>query len=396
MDPLSTNKIRILMVTGVYYPEVNGAAGQCRELIRALNENISFQVLTSTHDQTLIRQNRIDDIPVFRSRVRSKNIVDYLKAFLNFTTIFLSQRGDFQIVHFHGFSYKSTWLTLLCKLFHKKIIIKMTSFNHDDTSGIRDRGFLISYFFYKADAYVGVSPVFEKPYLSSSLSPTRLKLIPNGVDTNRFCPVTDDDKQALRSQLGFPGKMKLILFVGHFSREKSPDLLVESWKQYVVEEFPDTGIIFIGSTNPDHYEVDAELVKYIQRMVAPYNNEQIFFVDRTNDIEKYYQTADLFVLPSSREGMPNALLEAMACSLPVIVSRLEGVTDWVINDGLNGLLFQLGVNNVLGKLIKRILNDSILAQSLGREARRTVQEKFSMNRVAGEYAKLYKDLVRSA
>ena len=131
-------------------------------------------------------------------------------------------------------------------------------------------------------------------------------------------------------------------------------------------------------------------------MVAPYNNEQIFFVDRTNDIEKYYQTADLFVLPSSREGMPNALLEAMACSLPVIVSRLEGVTDWVINDGLNGLLFQLGVNNVLGKLIKRILNDSILAQSLGREARRTVQEKFSMNRVAGEYAKLYKDLVRSA
>ena len=94
--------------------------------------------------------------------------------------------------------------------------------------------------------------------------------------------------------------------------------------------------------------------------------------------------------------MPNALLEAMACSLPVIVSRLEGVTDWVINDGLNGLLFQLGVNNVLGKLIKRILNDSILAQSLGREARRTVQEKFSMNRVAGEYAKLYKELVRSA
>jgi len=384
------------MVTGVYYPEVSGAANQCRELIRALNEKISFQILSTTRDQTLLPKGKIDDIVVFRSLVKVRNIVDYLKAFLNFTTIFLSQREDFQIIQFHGFSYKSTWLTLLSKLFHKKIIIKMTSFGHDDTSGIKKRGFLINYFFYKADVYVGVSPVFAKNFLSSSLSPTRFKLIPNGVDTNRFSPVTDDDKKALRNQLGLPGKMKLILFVGHFSRDKSPDLLLEAWKQYVVDEFPDTGIIFIGSTNPDHYEVDAELVKYIQRMVAPYNNEQIFFVDRTNNIEKYYQTADLFVLPSSREGMPNALLEAMACSLPVIVSRLEGVTDSLINDGFNGFLLQLGVHNVLGKLIKRILNDSILAQSLGREARRTVIERFSMNRVAGEYAKLYEELVRSA
>ena len=396
MKNFSTKRIGILMVSGVYYPEVSGAAGQCRGLIHSLNKNISFQVLATTRDQALVQQNRIDNTPVFRLMVRSKNVIDYFKAFIKITIIFLSQRNKFQIVHFHGFSYKSTWLTVLSKMFNKKIIIKMTSFNHDDPCAIKERGFLIYYCFFKADVYVGVSPVFKKNYLSSSLSPTRLKLIPNGVDTNRFFPLSDDDKKSLRNHLGFPVKMKLILFVGHFSKEKSPDLLLEAWKDYVVDEFPDTGIIFIGSTIPDHYEVDTELIKYIQNIVAPLNDGHIFFVDRTNEIEKYYQIADLFVLSSSREGMPNALLEAMACSLPVIVSRLEGVTDWVINDGLNGFLFQLGAHNVLGKLIKKILKDSILAQSLGREARRTVQEKFSMDRVAGEYATIYDELVQSA
>jgi glycosyltransferase involved in cell wall biosynthesis len=215
------------------------------------------------------------------------------------------------------------------------------------------------------------------------------------VEIDRFHPITAEKKKTLRDQLGLPREMKSILFVGHFSREKCPDILLEAWKQSVAETFSDTGLIFVGSTDPYHYEVDAELVRDIRHLAEPYLDERIFFFERTHEIEKVYQAADFFVFPSLREGMPNALLEAMSSGLPVIVSKLEGVTDWIVTDGIDGLLVQPGDGDDLGRAIKGILGDDVLADSLGREARRTVLERFSMKKVAEQYRELYKEVIPS-
>ena len=386
----------VLMVTGVYHPEVSGAANQCRQLANVLREKVSFVVLTTTRNPHLPPLSQVDGIDVFRVLLKKRSVGDYCRAIFKFTTFFLFQKKNFQIVHLHGFSYKSAFLTALSKIYHKKVIIKMTSVGHDDPVSMKKRGFLLNYFFSKADYYVSVSPIIEELYRQSQLLSNRLKLIPNGVETNTFHPIISGEKEILRDQMGLPRTMKLILFVGHFSREKCPDILLDAWKRYVAEAFSDTGIIFVGSTNPDHYEVNANLVENIKELAEPYFNERIFFIESTQRVEKYYQAADIFVLPSLREGMPNALLEAMSCGLPAIVSRLEGVTDWVVSDKIDGLLVEPGNGDDLGKAIKRILSDYALAKSLGREARRTVIERFSMNRVAGEYAKLYEELVRSA
>jgi len=269
----------------------------------------------------------------------------------------------------------------------------MTSIGHDDPISMRQRGFLLNYFFSKADIYVCMNPEFEKLYQQSELPSNRYKQIPNCVDTNLFRPVTNGEKMTLRDQLGLPGEMKLILFVGHFSWEKGTDLLLNAWKRHVASTFPDTGIVFVGSTKPDHYEVDAELVKDVQQLAQPYINERIFFIEKTHKIEKYYQTADIFVLPSLREGLPNALLEAMACGLPVIFSRLRGITDWVVEEGVNGLLVEPGIRDDLGKAIKRILSDAVLAESLGLQARETILDNFSINKVAESYLQLYSEFV---
>ena len=388
-------RLSILMVTGVYQPEVSGAANQCRQLVNALKKLVNFTVLTTTRDSNLLRQDQVDGIDVFRVLLK-KSVNNYCKAVWMFFSFFLFRKKDFQIVHLHGFSLKSFFLSLLSRIFNKKVIIKMTSVGHDDPISMKRRGFLLNYFFSKADAYVGMSPQFEGLYRTSKLPSNRLKKIPNGVETNTFHPIIAGEKGMLRDQMGLPRTMKLILFVGHFSREKCPDILLDAWKRYVAEAFSDTGIIFVGSTNPDHYEVNANLVENIKELAEPYFNKRIFFIESTQRVEKYYQAADIFVLPSLREGMPNALLEAMSCGLPAIVSRLEGVTDWVVSDKIDGLLVEPGNGDDLGKAIKRILSDYALAKSLGREARRTVIERFSMNRVAGEYAKLYEELVRSA
>ena len=387
------NNFIVLMVTSVYHPEVSGAANQCRQLVNTLRDKASFKVLTTTRDPDLSLRSKVDGVDVFRVSLKKKGVGSYCKAILKFTTMFLSERKDFQIVHLHGYSLKSVFLTILAKIYDKKVIIKMTSIGHDDPLAIRERGFLLSYFFSKADTYVGISPYFEMLYKQSKLPLDHLIHIPNGVDTNRFCPVSFEKKSILRDQLGLPQKMKLILFVGHFSREKSPDILLDAWMMYVSRTFPDSGIVFIGSTNPDHYEVNAELVKDIKETSYPHINKRIFFIERTQSIEKVYKTVNIFVLPSLREGLPNSLLEAMACGLPVVSTKINGVTDWVVTDGINGLLVEPGIRDDLGKAIKRILSDAVLAESLGLQARETILDNFSINKVAESYLQLYSEFV---
>ena len=207
------------MVTGVYHPEVNGAANQCRQLVNILKDKVNFTVLTTTRDPNLPPRCQIDGVDVFRVLLK-KSVNNYCGAIWKFMAFFLSQREHFQIVHLHGFSLKSALLVLLVKIFHKKVIIKMTSIGHDDPISMRQRGFLLNYFFSKADIYVCMNPEFEKLYQQSELPSNRYKQIPNCVDTNLFRPVTNGEKMTLRDRLGLPGEMKLILFVGHFSWEK--------------------------------------------------------------------------------------------------------------------------------------------------------------------------------
>ena len=83
----------------------------------------------------------------------------------------------------------------------------------------------------------------------------------------------------------------------------------------------------------------------------------------------------------------------MSTKLPVIVSRLESITDWVVTDGKNGLLVKPEIRYDLGEAIKRILGDGFLAGSLGREVGRTILDRFSVKRVADQYHELFRGLI---
>ena len=105
---------------------------------------------------------------------------------------------------------------------------------------------------------------------------------------------------------------------------------------------------------------------------------------------------DFFLLPSMREGLPNVLLETMACGLPVISSNLKGVTDWIIEDSYNGFLFEPGNRSQLEKTLLMVLKDDQSSHEMGLNARETVLRRFSMEKVAEEYFSLYEMLTPSA
>jgi glycosyltransferase involved in cell wall biosynthesis len=109
----------------------------------------------------------------------------------------------------------------------------------------------------------------------------------------------------------------------------------------------------------------------------------------THAIQDYYRAADVFVLTSRREGLPVALLEAMACALPCVASRLPGATDSIISHGENGLLAAVGDVPGFATAIGEVLRDPARAAAIGAAARATVAERFPNTAVAAQWLAAY-------
>jgi glycosyltransferase involved in cell wall biosynthesis len=380
--------INVLMVTGVYFPEVNGAVLQCKRIISVLKIKVNFIVLTTSRHKNLIDNDVVDGVDVFRSYIGNSSVK--LLQIIKIFSVFFTKKFD--IVHLHGFSSRSALIVLVSKLFNKKVIIKMTSFGHDDAISIKNKGRLFFYIFSLADFYIGVAPKFREMYFQSRLNKSKYYQVPNGVDIDLFAPLDGgEEKNKLRSELGLPVNLNLILVVGHFSIEKSANHVLDAWLKIQKESSNQSGIVFIGGTDTNSFEVDSNVVNSIYSKSKEFFGEKVFFVEKTNNIEQYYQAADIYILPSAREGLPNSLLEAMSCALPVISTRLEGVTDWVINHKVNGMMYDYGDIDNLKLLLENLLQDDNLCKCLGLNARKTIKDNFEISETTEKIYDIYKD-----
>jgi glycosyltransferase involved in cell wall biosynthesis len=238
----------------------------------------------------------------------------------------------------------------------------------------------------------------SRAFIDAGLPKSRLLTIPNGVDIERFCPPENsNEKILLRKELGLPENGTLILFVGFFSKDKGPDILFEAFKNIKGKIKEDLYIIFIGTTKGKYFEIDVSLIKTIKDDIEKFSMQNnIIFIESTLEIEKYYKASDIFVFPSLREGLPNALMEAMSSGLPCISSDLEGIKDNLICNEKEGLIFGRVNINKLSSAICSILEDKNLGNELGIKARKKIVDNFSIDKISKMYDALYKRLYEKA
>ena len=116
---------------------------------------------------------------------------------------------------------------------------------------------------------------------------------------------------------------------------------------------------------------------------------QVTFAGETADVALYLRAADLFVLPSRAEGMSNAVLEAMACGIPVVATDVGGNREIVGADGVSGRLVPSGDPVALAEAIGTLVGKPALRQELGSAAHGIVRERFDIQRVATQYLSMY-------
>jgi glycosyltransferase involved in cell wall biosynthesis len=386
----------VLMVTGAYFPEVSGAGLQCRELVRQLRDAVRITVLTTTTDPTLPAAEERDGSPIHRVFVDPASVRSKIAAALRVIRIFLVERRRFSILHLHGFSQKSVLLVALGLLTGKRIAIKLTSVGHDDPQSMKARGALTYWCYSRARMFFGVSPRLQALYAASGLPPDRFRLIANGVDVTRFRPAAAAERRALRAELNLPIDGVVVLFVGFFSREKCPDLLFDAWSRVAAEASDSSVLVLVGATRSTYYEIDRSLADRIRARAAGQRlDRRLHFVESTLEIEKYHRAADIFVLPSLREGLPNALMEAMACGAGCIATRLEAVTDVLIADGESGFLVAPRDVDALETSLRRLISQPACARAMGMRARTRIERDFSLTKTAEQYLAAYRELLAS-
>jgi glycosyltransferase involved in cell wall biosynthesis len=217
---------------------------------------------------------------------------------------------------------------------------------------------------------------------SYRLAPSTVHLIPNGVDTETFAPASAEQREAARRQWAFAPEDLITLFVGRLDVQKNLFMLLESWAATVRSQ-PTARLVLAGD-GPERDD--------LRSWIAGRSLEShVRLLGRQTAIHTLYHASDLFVLPSHYEGMSNALLEAMACGLPVIASDIPGNTD-AIEARVSGILLPADVADRWTAETVRLLTASSERRRLGEAARAHVLRYFSQEATLRAYQRLAAEL----
>jgi len=383
--------MRALFVTGAYHPEISAGGVQCRAIARCLSGQVDVRVLTTTTDARLPRREVVDGVPVWRVAVDVSHRGSRLRAAVRMLADLLMLVPWCDLAHVQGTSGKNVLVTAMAKLWRRPVIISLQTAVHDEPPAIRRQGRLAWWAFCAADRYLSVSPALVDAYLAAGLPKSRISHVPNGVDTDRFTPASGDERRALRAELGLPDGDPIVAFVGFFSHDKQPTVLFDAWCRLRQAGGAESLLLFVGATRSAYFEVDDGIADDIRAEAERRGvSRQVVFTGPTHRVADYLRAADVFALPSRREGTPLALLEAMACGLPCVASRLPGATDVIIEHGRNGLLVAPGDADALADALDALLNDRGRAAALGAAARASILRRFATATIARRWLAAYR------
>ncbi len=228
------------------------------------------------------------------------------------------------------------------------------------------------------DAVIAPSQACRQELLAAGFSAERIHVIANGVDTSLFRP---EPVLEPSTRLSF-GEGPAVIFTGRLIEAKGLLDLLEAWPS-LLREVPDAHLVLVGSG-----PLEAELRR---RAALPSLAGRVHLTGEVPDVRPYLRAASAFAFPSWAEGLPNALLEAMAMGLPCVATDIRPIANAVTN-GEEALLVPVRSPQELAAALVRILTQCTLAAHLGRAARKRAEADFSLETTVDRLEALYREV----
>ena len=207
---------------------------------------------------------------------------------------------------------------------------------------------------------------------------SRLEQIGNGVNTLQYKPY-QGDRSELCLKLGISVGEEVVCCVNRLHPLKRVDLIITAFAK-LKSDMRDVQLVVVGEG-----ELRGELEQLADKLGV---EGSVIFVGNVETPLEFLQCSDVFVLASDKENYSNALLEAMSCGIPVVATKVGGNKE-IVQHGENGLLVARSSVSEITQAISKILQDKELAARLGNNARQSIVEKYSFERVVERYLSLY-------
>lgn len=234
-------------------------------------------------------------------------------------------------------------------------------------------------------AVIAVSEAVKREFVEQGTRPDRITVVYNGIDPASVSPEAPDHA---RAALGIEADRKVVVHVGRLCDSKGQHLLIRSAPR-VLREFPGTLFLLVGEDLAEGGAYEQRLRTLTQGLGVA---ESVRFLGRRRDVMTVLSAADLLVLPSTIEGLPLVVLEAMAAGKPVVATPVGGNPE-LVADGETGTLIPTHDQERLAEAILRHLSDAELSTRMGERAREVVRERFSMASMMERTFEVYRSLL---
>lgn len=297
---------------------------------------------------------------------RTKNPLGYF-SFISLS-IYKLLFSKHDIVHAHYVPHSALIPAILKR---KPLIVRF----HGDDARIfpwknRINYLLVKFVTGRADKVIVVSEEMKTSLVNRlGVESSKVDIISSGIGTHNFRPM---DREQMRKELDLPMDKKIVLFVGRLHKLKGLDLVYEC-----ATLTPEVLYIFIGRKDGED-KVDL--------------NNCIFVGEITrSNIPKWMNAADILVLPSYTEGLPNVVVESLSCETPVIVSDVGGCPE-VVKDNVTGFVIKSGDATQLRERVVELLSNDDLRLKMGKEGRKDIIERYDHEILMDKLEKVYQSL----
>ena len=250
---------------------------------------------------------------------------------------------DYDALYIASARWYTVLPTFVAKMQGKKVVNSVTLSMVDSPALPPSNIIKVPYYSYKniqfkfADYVFVNSPLLVEECKNCGIDESKIKLVNNPVDTGVFHPVEDAVKRTMRKEYGLNEENLTILFVGSINKRKGCDLLPAIFEKLFTNYRVSVNFVICGQKG---YPETDSILNDLQTIFKD-NDSVLQIREEENNPSVFYQLADIFLFPTTNEGMPNVVLEAMACGCMIKCNLLPGITDYVLDD-----IFLVHNNNV--------------------------------------------------
>lgn len=322
---------------------------------------------------------KVDNFGLEMEKVRSIRDKKDLMGLLHQIRFFI--RSDASIIHFNlPNPYHSQFSILAAMMAHKPVVV-----THHLPVLLKEvswKGRLFEMILAKGiGKVIAVSLEGKKRIIEKLPFPCeKVVTIHNGIE---LPSLNGFDSKTIRREFGIGEKELVIGSAGRVTEQKGYKYLIMAARELKAKG-KNFRIVIAG---------DGPLIKRLERQAIEFGiGELILFIGFVEDIFRFLQGIDIFILPSLYEGFPFAILEAMAAEKPVIATRVGGIPEVVI-DGVTGLMIPPRDHLAISRAIEFLIDRKDIATEMGRRGRERVEKHFSSNRMVEKTLDIYKELV---